>query len=137
MVYKTENGDVRVKPPPISVSPLPQKFKALQVLNKCLFILTQISKNVLQICAILFCSLKKNVISCFQEYFGGDCEVVVLPSGTAVRIKNSIAADPEKDSEKKFFAAGKRKRKQSEIEQHHQQATPVKMAPSYEVFPPG
>ena len=39
MVYKTENGDVRVKPPPISVSPLPQKFKALQVLNKCLFIL--------------------------------------------------------------------------------------------------
>ncbi len=33
MVYTTENGDVRVKPPQISISPLPQKFKALQVFS--------------------------------------------------------------------------------------------------------
>jgi hypothetical protein len=33
LVYTTENGDVRVKPPQISISPLPQKFKALQVIN--------------------------------------------------------------------------------------------------------
>ena len=31
MVYSAENGETRVRPPQISVSPLPQKFKALQV----------------------------------------------------------------------------------------------------------
>jgi hypothetical protein len=31
MICKNENGDVRVKPPQIPVSPLPDRYKALQV----------------------------------------------------------------------------------------------------------
>ena len=76
-----------------------------------------------------------------QEYFGGDCEVVILPSGTAVRIKNTPVPEPEKDQDRKSTLSGaKRKRKQSELESQQQlqhPVTPVKMPPPYEVFPPG
>ena len=75
----------------------------------------------------------------FQEYFGGDCDVVILPSGSAVRIKHSVVTEAEKESEKKI--PGKRKRKQSEAISglsEAEPATPVKTAtPAYEVFGPG
>ena len=88
--------------------------------------------------------IKNNLLSfmnSLQEYFGGDCEVVILPSGAAVRIKNTIVADQEKDADKKNSqaAGSRRKRKQSEAESHQMQhpATPIKMGPAFEVFPPG
>ena len=68
--------------------------------------------------------------------------MVILPSGGAVRIKNTpIVNDVEKDTDKKL--GGRRKRKQSEVvgsTTDQVASTPVKTtpaAPSYEVFPPG
>jgi hypothetical protein len=51
-----------------------------------------------------------------------------------VRIKNATVAEPEVD--RKPLTGAKRKRKQSELEQHLN-STPLKMAPTYEIFPPG
>lgn len=97
MIFTNENGEVRVKPPQISVSPVPPKYKAL------------------------------------QEYFGGDCDVVILPSGGAVRIKNSPFPDIDKEDDRK--PGNRRKRKQSDV--NDDQPQPIKSSPSYQVFPPG
>ncbi len=67
MVYKTENGDVRVKPPPISVSPLPQKFKALQVLNKCLFILIFSDSDFKNVLCNFILLIKKMLFHVFRN----------------------------------------------------------------------